>query len=95
MSDRTIWKFPITVGGITPINIPVGAQVRLAALDPASGAPAIWIELDPEAPMINRRFVIYGTGHEIEGDGGSPSDLHVGSLIDGDFVWHIYERRAN
>lgn len=92
--SRVVWKFPIAIGPVTTISIPRSAQVRLAALDPASGDPAIWVELDPEAAREDRRFVIYGTGHEIEGDGGYPYDLHVGSVIHGAFVWHIYEKRA-
>lgn len=93
MANRTVWKFPLSLDGPTVILVPSTALVILAALDPLTGAPAIWLELDPESPRKERRFVIYGTGHPIEGDGGYPSDLHVGSAIDGQFVWHIYERR--
>lgn len=94
MRNRTIWKFPIAIGKITAIEAPAHAQVRLAALDPASGGPAIWIELDPQAPRVERRFRIYPTGSEIEGDGGFPYPIHVGSLIDRSFVWHIFEERC-
>jgi hypothetical protein len=94
MSDRTIWKFPLSIGAINTFSLPASAMVRMAALDPASERPAIWVELNPEATRIERRFVIFGTGHHIEGDGGYPYDLHVGSLIDGSFVWHIFERRT-
>lgn len=94
MGDRTIWKFPLGLGVVTTLAIPRAATVRLTALDSASGRPAIWIEMDPEAERADRSFVIYGTGHPIKGDGGHPYDIHVGSLIDEMFVWHIYERRA-
>lgn len=91
--NRTIWKFPIAIGEITEIELPRLARVGMAGLDPATGSPAIWVELDPEAPRVTRRFLIYGTGHPIEGDGGYASDLYVGSLMDRAFVWHVYERR--
>ncbi len=90
---RVIWKFPINVTKVTAIEIPEAAQIRLAALDPASGAPAIWVELNPEAPRRERLFRVYGTGHPIDGDGGYPYDIHVGSVIDRTFVWHIFEQR--
>ena len=91
---RVIWKFLIGFSGITVVEAPALANVVLAALDPATGGPAIWIELDPDAPSVERRFLIMATGQPIDGDGGYPSDLHVGSMIDRDFVWHIYERRG-
>ena len=92
--NRVVWKFPVGLQSATSIELLALARVVLAGLDPATGGPAIWVELDPEAPRANRRFLIYGTGQPIEGDGGYPSDIHVGSIIDRDFVWHVYERRA-
>jgi hypothetical protein len=94
MKNRVIWKFPVGIGPVTTIKAPRSGRVVLAGLDPADGGPAIWVELDPEAPPEERHFVIYPTGKEIDGDGGYPFDIHVGSLIDRTFVWHIYEKRA-
>lgn len=92
---RTIWKFPIAIGEDTTIEVPKMASIRLAGLDPATGQPAIWVELDPARKRTERRFRIYGTGHEIEGDdGGFPQPLHIGSVIQGPFVWHIFEIRT-
>lgn len=91
---RTIWKFPIAIGAVTKIEVPAIAPIRMAGLDPATGEPAIWVELDTDAPRVERRFVVHGTGHEIPGtDGGYPQPIHVGSLIQGPFVWHIFEER--
>jgi hypothetical protein len=91
--SRAVWKFPLEIGGITSATVSAG-YVVLAAIDPASGKPAIWIEHRLDGLKDERRFVVYGTGHPIPGNGGYPDDLHVGSVIDGSFVWHIYERRA-
>lgn len=87
---RTIWKFPLSVTKVTAISVPADAPIRLAAIDPASGGPAIWIELDEEAPRIERRFWIYGTGHDIDVD----SLVHVGSMVDRTFVWHVFEDKV-
>lgn len=96
-----IWKFPLRVLKFTEIACGPG-PVRLAALDPASGAPAVWIEHEPkqiERPEANppdtpdlpdrggvRRFIVIGTGHDID-----PDWQHVGSMIDRSFVWHVFE----
>jgi hypothetical protein len=103
---RTIWKFPIDFRGWTPVRLAPNSKVVLAALDPATGGPAIWLEhetsdvLEVDAGIATaaevskaermihiRYFTIYGTGHDIE-----PGAKHVGSMIDRDYVWHIYER---
>lgn len=92
--SRVVWKFTLDLGVVNTFQLPQLATVKMAGLCPATGKPAIWVELNPNDERKDRRFVIYGTGHEIEGDdGGYPYDIHVGSLIDGKFVWHVYERR--
>lgn len=91
---RTIWKFPLLVTKVTTVEAPRTAKVALVALDPDSGAPAVWLELDPEAARIERLFEIQPTGGRVEGDGGFPDDIHVGSVVDRTFVWHVYERRS-
>lgn len=94
MKNRVIWKFVIRHGVETVVSIPREAPVRLAGKDPASGDPAIWVEVPTPAEAVARAFVVVATGQKIEGDGGFPYDLHVGSYIDAPYVWHIYERRA-
>lgn len=86
---RTIWKFPLNMRGWNEVGVGGVSQVVLAAIDPASGAPAVWIDHDPDGAPMARSFVVVGTGHEIP----DPDAEHVGSMIDRTFVWHIYERR--
>jgi hypothetical protein len=99
---KTVWKYLLQVGRVNIIGVPAQARVVLAAIDPVSGSPAIWIETEPPVvgrglgsePMGDdvikeaRRFVVRGTGAEID-----EGEVHVGSMIDRAFVWHIYERR--
>ena len=86
---RTIWKYPLDMRGWNRVPIGPDAKVVLAAIDPASGAPAIWVDLDPDTDRGERQFAVIGTGHDIE-----PGAKHVGSMIDRSFVWHIFERGA-
>lgn len=88
---RTVHKFFVphnspAAAELPPMPIRRSAPVRLAGLDPRSGQPAVWIEVETTAPAGERRMVAFGTGDELP-DGW----VHVGSLIDGSFVWHIYE----
>lgn len=90
---RTIHKFIVpfasqAVNELPPMPANPAAPIRFVGLDPRSGLPAVWIEVHTDDnPDPGRRMVVYGTGHEI------PPDLtYVGSLIDGSFVWHVFEQ---
>lgn len=91
---RVIWKFVISHHEQTVLSIPKSATIKLTGVDPQSRQPALWIELDPELERTFRAFEIVATGQTIDGDGGYPYDTHVGSVIDTNFVWHIYEKRS-
>lgn len=95
---KVVYKYPLAPSGYTPVDTKPDAKVVLVGLDPETRRPAIWVEqVVPDRPKIGtepmseamevRYFHIVGTGHEIE-----PNDQHVGSVIDGRYVWHIYER---
>jgi hypothetical protein len=90
--SRQVWKFPL--GTMAVLSAPASAKVVLVALDSATDQPAIWLEVDQDLPKVERIFGIYGTGHSIEGNGGFPSPLHVGSVVQAPFVWHVYELRT-
>lgn len=84
--SRAIWKFPIPFGQVVAVEANPNAKIVLAAIDPHGGAPAIWV--DDDRPAFSRRlFYVAPTGHEID-----PADTHIGSLADGIFIWHIFEK---
>lgn len=88
---RTVWKFPLHMRGWNDVEMGEDAdhttKVVLAAIDPATGEPAVWIEGDDEGRPMARSFGVFPTGGRIAADAE-----HVGSIIDGAFVWHVYER---
>lgn len=48
----------------------------------------LWAEVDTEEPDVERIFRVYGTGQPFaDGEQG----VHVATLMDGPFVWHIFE----
>lgn len=67
------------------------SQIVLVAVQ--NGRITLWVECDPdefhsrtELEVITRGFLVYGTGHAIP-----DRNKHVGSVLLGDFVWHVYE----
>lgn len=100
---RTIWKYPLAKRGWNSWRIGADAKIVLAAIDHTTKTPTLWIEHDrPEPPSYAigavtdtltfrkedyREFRIAVTDDDIE-----EGETHVGSMIDGIYVWHIYER---
>lgn len=87
---HTIWKFVLDgTTGPFDVKIPAPGHIQHVGIDPESRGIAFWAQVDPEAPARLRRFQIFGTGWAI------PSDANpVGTAIDGDFVWHLFELRG-
>lgn len=92
---RFIHKHVITTGPFpTVIDLPegarvmhVGAQVVAGLGDSGEIHKVIWVEVDTDKPVKPREFMIFATGSKV------PDEWkHVGTLLDGPFVWHIYER---
>lgn len=85
--SRVIWKYPVSVLGVTTVEMRAGARiVHVAAQD---GQPCLWVECDPESLCLDeRRFAVAMTG-QVHVDVGE----YVGTaLLDGGaFVAHVYE----
>lgn len=91
----TVFKYPLDLGeamgnGKVRIAMPLGARVLHLAVQ--NDTPTLWAEVNPEAQMRERTYVVVGTGHTVPEKVG-----HVGSVqmhdADGkEYVWHIYEQ---
>lgn len=100
--NEVIHKYRIDVEDDVTVSMPEGATVlHAAALETPSttfrsldGRPVrtvhgrleLWARIDPQAPHVDRRFAIRGTGHVL-GDVGE----HIGTVQDAPYVWHIFE----
>lgn len=83
LARREVWKYPLSQVEQT-VAIPDGARAVHAAMQ--NDSPTLWFELDPTSAPVDRKFVVVGTGWPLPAEGE-----HRGSLLDGMFVWHIYE----
>lgn len=84
---RTVWRYEIDlVVDASPVMlVPSGPVVHVAARRP--GVVELWVQVDPREPPAAREFVVVGTGHPAP-DGFA---RHVGTALDRDLVWHLYE----
>lgn len=67
--------------------MPFGAKVLFASMQ--NSDLCLWVEVDDEEKLQNRKFRIYGTGHTLPDDPGR----YLGTFImhNGALVFHIYE----
>lgn len=82
---KTVWKYSLGPYGGS-IDMPSGAKaLHLAKQD---GFICLWVEVDPDTPLMERHFVPVGTGHEVP-DGA----VYVGTVLldDDSLVLHFYE----
>lgn len=88
MSNKVIWKFEVPLVDGFSIRMPEKAELLHFAMQ--EDVPTLWALVDPEAPIENRRFALFGTGQEY-----SYFDLvrYVGTIQEREFVWHLFEDR--
>lgn len=81
---NTIYKYPIEITDDQTIDMPEGAQVVHAGLDP-QGQPCLWAKVNNRVRTEPRRIQVRGTGHPL------PDDAEwVGTFTQGPFVWHVF-----
>jgi hypothetical protein len=91
---KTIWKFPLEVGGATigqpqGVEMPGDAEILMAGNQ--GDFPTLWAMVETENPLEIRQFVLVSTGFDI----GflQPLDRYWGTAVtfEGELVWHVWE----
>lgn len=88
---RSIWKYDLN-SIVNDVAMPKGATVR--HVDRKGGRAdvfaSLWVEVDTDAPLEGRTFVIAGTGQQLH------AGTYVGTVLDGslELVWHVFEVNA-
>jgi len=84
-----IWKYTFQVSDeLDWLSLPKGAKFRHAACQ-VELVISMWFEINKNEPIEQRLFCVVGTG-QIVPDGGNYKWLCT--IMDGDFVWHLFER---
>lgn len=83
---RRIFKYPLKLtDGDQIIHTNGDAVARHVAMQ--NGVLCVWVECDPDEPVVELSFRVHGTGQPID-DGYS----WRGTTEDRVFIWHVYER---
>lgn len=81
---KTIHKYPIAITDSQEIQMPGGAYVIHAGLDPKD-IPCVWAIVETDQPIEAKKILVVGTGHPLPFWHG-----HVGSFVDESYVWHVF-----
>ena len=86
---KEIWKYklpnPLHDGCSRSYEIPDGAVVLSVAEQDSD--MQMWVMVDPEKPLVQRRVDVYGTGMPL-------SDMQrrfIGTVVLRSYVWHVFE----
>ena len=81
---RRVWKYTLEFHTPSVFDMPEDAEI--VHVNEQNGFPTMWVLVDDCAPTMERIFFICGTGDAIRRDA-----KYVGSVHDGEYVWHIFE----
>lgn len=86
---RTVWKYQLGWTGLHELSLPAGAEILSVQLQ--DDTPTIWALVHTDATHITRRFLVTGTGWDIDREVSHRPLRHVGTWQDNGFVWHLFE----
>ena len=83
---KQIFKYELTHPGLT-ILLPLGAEI-LDVQYQYHGF-MMWAKIDNTEPLVERRFLIFGTGWELP----DVEMKYISTVLseNGDLVWHVFE----
>lgn len=86
---KTIWKNQLQFAPVQAVGLPVGAEIINVA--DQHGQLCIWSIVNTDAPLKARTIEIIGTGDRIN-EGPLIQRRFLGTVLTGQYVWHIFER---
>jgi len=83
---KRIYKYPIPVDDRIVIKMPEGAFVMSVQMQKSE--PQIWVLCNPDKPLKERIFYLFGTGMEV-----SQEFVYLGTfqMLGGSLVYHLFE----
>ncbi len=85
---KTIHKYQMHGGpGDTPC-IEMHKHAQILGGDMQHNVPTFWALVDTDMPVIQRQFLVIGTGWAVPENG---TLVHIDTMLDGVFVWHLFE----
>jgi len=87
---KRIYKYPIEVKDEQSIEMPMGATILCVQVQREK--PNIWAVVEENAVVETRKFVLYGTGHALNGTENLQKYIGTFQMQSGNFVFHLFER---
>jgi hypothetical protein len=84
---KRVYKYTFEIDDEITIPMPPG---DILSVQVQRGRPCVWALVDPKAPLIERRFRIAGTGHDID-NADQLTFRGTFQLRDGALVFHLFE----
>jgi len=75
--------------GLNIIDLPMDAKILDVQMQHEQ--PQMWSLLNPKRPKVGRRFIVEGTGHEIQEIGAGLEYIGTFQMNGGALVWHVFE----
>lgn len=84
-----VWKYTLSIRDEVDLDMPEDAELLFVGKQSiAVDQLELWARVEPTRPIETRRILIRGTGHLIE------IEPHVGSVVVGPLVWHVFDGGA-
>lgn len=81
---EAVYKYPLALTDVQDVKMPEGARILSAQVQ--DGKICVWAVVNGDAPLVYRRFMIAGTGHQHV---FSPWKF-LDTVQTGPFVWHVF-----
>lgn len=85
---NSVWKFPLPIVDDVTIEMPQGA--RVLHVETQFDSAQMWALVDPNQPLVQRRFKVVGTGHRHE-DMDTWHYIGTFPMFGGGLMWHVFE----
>lgn len=89
---KTIWRYDLLAEDDVPLEVPAGATFlqHVVASDRVSNGFTVWVEVDTDAPFVERVLHVYGTGNP-----KPPGGRYLATYRLGGMLWfHVFEEEA-
>jgi hypothetical protein len=82
---KTVYKYSLLMDDDQEVAVPDGAAFLTVQLQ--QGEPYLWALVDMTKPIVKRKVLMRGTGHDCEGVGRYISSFQIKEVL----IFHVFE----
>lgn len=86
---ETIWKFPFEIGDQIEIEMPSLSEILTVQMQ--GKRPCLWARVYDDAPMVKRKFELFGTGHKMPRIDQRRDYVGTFQVLGGQLIFHLFE----